>query len=49
MMRIAESIAAEWRTLDVSGLQFWQRDTAQVVLIALVAAAGFFWKEKTAE
>src|SRR5688572_1563471 len=36
---IAASLAAEWRALDVSGLQFWQRDTAQLVLIALVSLA----------
>ena len=36
---IAASVAAEWRALDVAGLQFWQRDTAQLVLIALVSLA----------
>jgi hypothetical protein len=36
---IAASIASEWRALDVAGLQFWQRDTAQLVLLALVALA----------
>ncbi|HJU41182.1 MAG TPA: VWA domain-containing protein [Vicinamibacterales bacterium] len=39
MRAIAERLSAEWRALDFSALQFWQRDTAQVVLIALVAAA----------
>jgi hypothetical protein len=39
MTAIVESAFAEWRALDPSTLQFWQRDTAQVVLIALVAAA----------
>jgi hypothetical protein len=34
-----ESVLAEWRLLDSSALQFWQRDFAQLVLIALVAAA----------
>ncbi len=36
---IAASVAAEWRALDLPGLQFWQRDTAQLVLIALVTLA----------
>jgi hypothetical protein len=36
---IAASVAAEWRALDVAGLQFWQRDTAQLVLIALISLA----------
>ena len=39
MSAIAATAAAEWRALDFSTLQFWQRDLAQVVLIALVAAA----------
>ena len=39
MNAIAASVAAEWRALDFSALQFWQRDTAQVGLIALMAAA----------
>jgi hypothetical protein len=39
VIRIAEHVAAEWRALDFPALQFWQRDTAQVVVIALVAAA----------
>ena len=36
---IMTSVLAEWRALDWPALQFWQRDTAQVALIALVAAA----------
>ena len=36
---IAASLAAEWLGLDVAALQFWRRDVAQVVLIALVASA----------
>jgi hypothetical protein len=36
---IAATVAAEWRALDVAGLQFWQGDTAQLVLLALVALA----------
>ena len=39
MSAIAAGVAAEWRALNVADLQFWQRDIAQVVLIALVAAA----------
>ena len=38
MNAIVTSVLAEWRALDVSALQFWQRETAQVVLIALIAA-----------
>ncbi len=34
---IAGGVAAEWRALDVAGLQFWQRDTAQLVLMGLVS------------
>jgi hypothetical protein len=36
---MADTVAREWRALDVAGLQFWQRDTAQLVLLALVALA----------
>lgn len=36
---IAATVAAEWRALDIPGLQFWQRDTAQLVLLALVSLA----------
>ena len=36
---IAAAVASEWRALDVAGLQFWRRDTAQLVLLALVALA----------
>ena len=39
LREIAASVVAEWRALDVAGLQFWQRDTAQLVLIALVSLA----------
>ena len=36
---IAAGVAAEWEALRVSELQFWQRDLAQVVMVALVAIA----------
>lgn len=36
---IVASVAVEWRALDLPGLHFWQRDTAQLVLIALVTLA----------
>ena len=36
---IAAGVAAEWQALRLSDLQFWQRDTAQVVMVALVASA----------
>ena len=36
---IAANVASEWRGIDWAGLQFWQRDTAQLVLIALVTLA----------
>jgi len=36
---IVTSVLAEWRALDLSALQFWQRDMAQVVLIALIAVS----------
>jgi hypothetical protein len=36
---ILGSVAAEWRALDWPSLQFWQRDTAQLALIALVVVA----------
>ena len=36
---IAAGVAAEWQVLRLSDLQFWQRDTAQVVMVALVASA----------
>jgi len=36
---IAAGVAAEWQALRLSDLQFWQRDTAQVVIVALVAGA----------
>ena len=36
---IASGIVAEWNLLDVSNLQYWRRDVAQLAVIALVAAA----------
>ncbi len=36
---IASAVAAEWRTVDLAQLQFWQRDLAQVTIVGLVAAA----------
>ena len=36
---IAAAVVAEWRAVRLSDLQFWQRDTAQVVMVALVAGA----------
>jgi hypothetical protein len=36
---IISSAAAEWRAVTLAQLQFWQRDTAQLVLIALIATA----------
>jgi hypothetical protein len=39
LISIVSTAAAEWRAVTGSELQFWQRDTAQLALIALVAAA----------
>ena len=39
LRRISDATTTEWRALELSALQFWQRDIAQVVLIALIAAA----------
>jgi hypothetical protein len=36
---IVSSATAEWRAIDLADLQFWQRDAAQMIVIALVAAA----------
>ena len=36
---IADTVAAEWRILDLDHVQFWHRDTARLVLIGLVAAS----------
>ena len=36
---IVSSAAAEWRAVNLGELQFWQRDTAQMVLVGLIAAA----------
>jgi Mg-chelatase subunit ChlD len=33
------SILSEWRALEPGALQFWQRDTAQLALVAIVASA----------
>ena len=36
---ITAGVAAEWQALRLSELQFWQRDTAQVAIVVLVASA----------
>ncbi len=36
---IAGAVLSEWRALELSSLQFWQREAAQLVLIALVSIA----------
>lgn len=36
---IVSAAAAEWRAISAAQLQFWQRDLAQNVVIALIAAA----------
>ncbi|MEO7133898.1 MAG: hypothetical protein ABI024_06715, partial [Vicinamibacterales bacterium] len=36
---LAAALAAEWRVLDVSSLQYWRRDVAQLTLIGLAAIA----------
>ena len=36
---IVSTAAAEWRAVNLAGLQFWQRDMVQVVLVVLIAAA----------
>ena len=36
---IAAAVVAEWQAVRLSDLQFWQRDTAQVIMVALVAGA----------
>ena len=38
---IVTSAISEWRAIEVSQLQFWQRDTAHLMVLALVAAALF--------
>jgi hypothetical protein len=36
---IVSAAGAEWRAVDLAQLQFWQRDAAQGILVALLAAA----------
>ena len=36
---LAASILSEWRAIEPGALQFWQRDTAQLALVAIVASA----------
>jgi hypothetical protein len=36
---ITASVGADWQALRLSDLQFWQRDFAQLVILALVASA----------
>ena len=36
---IAAAVLAEWRALDRGGLQFWQRDAAEIALVVLVTSA----------
>lgn len=36
---VAQSLAAEWAVFDVSGLQFWRRDTGRLALLVVVGLA----------
>ena len=36
---IAAGVAADWQAMRLSDLQFWQRDFAQLIIVALVAGA----------
>ena len=39
LSEITAAVAADWQAMRLSDLQFWQRDSAQLIIVALVAGA----------